>query len=414
MASVVKNGQPSMEEILASIRRIVADDPSGVAPLIDLNRRPGERAVSAGNANVGADDSADFELPSMFRHLNDGPGHAGGAASQGRKSRQAPIGRLTDAIRNVAPKPIARAVNIQADPKTSPSDAIAGSHETAFGIRSKQQQSLSTLSTNGNGGLAAQSNGTTETQSTNQSQQGSEMPSGHDGQSATVDQDGCVVTDANGVFQAREQLKAEAASQARVSSPLSNGPQVSVPVHETEAQPAAKIATNRKAPPPRVMAPFRDTRMTKMAPGSESRPGKIQSSAASAPITSDSKADIGAIVPGALDLPGREPEVAEGGQPTSFAKTQGTQGSSGGAYSTEASDPGVTTTGHVPEDEPNPPPLPQESAAAAQQPIEDATADLLRPMLRQWLSENMPRMVEKALHIEVAETVRTDKPKDPA
>jgi hypothetical protein len=27
-------------------------------------------------------------------------------------------------------------------------------------------------------------------------------------------------------------------------------------------------------------------------------------------------------------------------------------------------------------------------------------------MLRQWLAENMPRMVEKALHIEVAETVK--------
>ena len=41
--------------------------------------------------------------------------------------------------------------------------------------------------------------------------------------------------------------------------------------------------------------------------------------------------------------------------------------------------------------------------------IEDATADLLRPMLRQWLAENMPRMVEKALHIEIAESVKPTK-----
>jgi hypothetical protein len=61
---------------------------------------------------------------------------------------------------------------------------------------------------------------------------------------------------------------------------------------------------------------------------------------------------------------------------------------------------------------PVPPPLlpiaeaaPSESFQGA--PIEDTTADLLRPMLRQWLADNMPRMVEKALHIEVAETVRT-------
>jgi hypothetical protein len=41
--------------------------------------------------------------------------------------------------------------------------------------------------------------------------------------------------------------------------------------------------------------------------------------------------------------------------------------------------------------------------------IEDTTADLLRPMLRQWLADNMPRMVEKALHIEIAESVKTPK-----
>ncbi len=38
--------------------------------------------------------------------------------------------------------------------------------------------------------------------------------------------------------------------------------------------------------------------------------------------------------------------------------------------------------------------------------LDDTVADLLRPMLRQWLSENMPRIVEKALRIEVAESVR--------
>jgi cell pole-organizing protein PopZ len=36
--------------------------------------------------------------------------------------------------------------------------------------------------------------------------------------------------------------------------------------------------------------------------------------------------------------------------------------------------------------------------------VDDQTAELLRPMLRQWLTENMPRMVEKALFMEVANT----------
>ena len=60
-----------------------------------------------------------------------------------------------------------------------------------------------------------------------------------------------------------------------------------------------------------------------------------------------------------------------------------------------------------------PPPLPGDAnrvasgaGANGEAGIEDATADLLRPMLRQWLSDNMPRMVEKALHIELAESIK--------
>ena len=39
--------------------------------------------------------------------------------------------------------------------------------------------------------------------------------------------------------------------------------------------------------------------------------------------------------------------------------------------------------------------------------VEDIVAELLRPMLRQWLAENMPRMVEKALRVELAEGLKT-------
>ncbi|MCB1519348.1 MAG: DUF2497 domain-containing protein [Hyphomicrobiaceae bacterium] len=39
--------------------------------------------------------------------------------------------------------------------------------------------------------------------------------------------------------------------------------------------------------------------------------------------------------------------------------------------------------------------------------VEDIVAELLRPMLREWLAENMPRIVEKALRIELAEGLKT-------
>jgi cell pole-organizing protein PopZ len=33
--------------------------------------------------------------------------------------------------------------------------------------------------------------------------------------------------------------------------------------------------------------------------------------------------------------------------------------------------------------------------------MDEATADLLRPLLRQWLDENMHRMMERALYAEI-------------
>lgn len=50
--------------------------------------------------------------------------------------------------------------------------------------------------------------------------------------------------------------------------------------------------------------------------------------------------------------------------------------------------------------------VPAAPAAAGVRTLEDTVVDLLRPMIRQWLDENMPRMVEKALRIELAQSVK--------
>jgi cell pole-organizing protein PopZ len=42
--------------------------------------------------------------------------------------------------------------------------------------------------------------------------------------------------------------------------------------------------------------------------------------------------------------------------------------------------------------------------------LEDTVVELLRPMLRTWLDENMPRIVEKALRVEVAEQLKKTAP----
>ena len=57
-----KNGQPSMEEILASIRRIIAEEPGGTLRGIELKPK-----VGAAHAEASMDEHSDFELPSIFR-----------------------------------------------------------------------------------------------------------------------------------------------------------------------------------------------------------------------------------------------------------------------------------------------------------------------------------------------------------
>jgi cell pole-organizing protein PopZ len=52
---------------------------------------------------------------------------------------------------------------------------------------------------------------------------------------------------------------------------------------------------------------------------------------------------------------------------------------------------------------PQPPPLRQQASGEAGGAMEDAAAQLLRPILKQWLTENMPKIVEKALRSEAGE-----------
>lgn len=50
--------------------------------------------------------------------------------------------------------------------------------------------------------------------------------------------------------------------------------------------------------------------------------------------------------------------------------------------------------------------IPPASTPPAGRTLEDAVADMLRPMLQQWVSDNMPRIIERALRVEVAKTTK--------
>lgn len=312
-----KNGQPSMEEILASIRRIIAEEPLGGEPLIDLNNpRPASPDLLTAAPLQHAEEHGEFELPSMFR-----------PSAQPSPERHTPLlGRLTDALRGGG----------ASESKVLAEEAAPSEPEAPIA-------SLSSLKL------------------------------------------------------ARDQV-----TESRA--------------FETEPAPVQRVAS---AVPdeivPRKMAAFKDTRFTMMtsapAPTSVVNTGAHTAPVFAAPTQA---VDFSTIIPSQMERPG----VATFGTPPRHdADAVEMAALPSIPAAVMQSDPAALT--------PPPPPLampqllhpavapviPQQAPASSgpQSLIEDATADLLRPMLRQWLADNMPRMVEKALHIEVAESVRTVK-----
>ena len=57
-------------------------------------------------------------------------------------------------------------------------------------------------------------------------------------------------------------------------------------------------------------------------------------------------------------------------------------------------------------DEPSVSGIPVSNESGGVRTLEDTVADLLRPLLREWLENNMPRIVQDALRLEVAESVK--------
>lgn len=343
-----KNGQPSMEEILASIRRIIAEEPS----YPHNGELRGTPILVKGDGAL--DDASEFDLPAIFR-----------SSPPPAAERSAPLlGRLTEAIRSATTsQPEARgSVNGEGhQPISSDSAAIESSLQALSSLRSVRPEARSDL--------------------------GATAPVRH--------------------------LNGTSHSQ-------------SAPNHEPQSAPSQSgafpslAAAQGKEEPKRVMAPFKDTHFTRMGgPAPTASPSPVAPApAAAAPAPAPAPAptpvvaaqpyagpspDFAAIIPGQFDR-----ASLVNGQP-SYAASQ---------PSPVPPKPYVAPVAMPPP----PPPLQQISepiqnalvpapSGGGEEPgtIEDTTADLLRPMLRQWLADNMPRMVEKALHIEIAESIKAPK-----
>jgi uncharacterized protein len=356
-----KNGQPSMEEILASIRRIIAEEPAGAAQSIDFNRRP----IMLRQEGDG-EEATEFDLPAIFRH----------SASPQPEKPTPLLGRLTDAIRNATTANGERAVP---QPLETGSDGAGPGGPSGPHAEAAPHQSLSSLK-------IAHGDAGKEASSLDPAPFVHEGPVGASNAAAVEPTVGVGQTSGEGVRRVMAPFKDT--MFLRLADPH-GGP---APVPDTHSPASAAPLV------PEYVAPGVAAAETSAPPA----PGNQRD-----PVVRPVTVDFTAIVPQRLDrggLVGRIPgEPVEHGPASSPLRP------------VEAAPP-VTPVAPL-----TPPPLQAQavietqsgsqtsSAAASGAPvgtIEDATADLLRPMLRQWLAENMPRMVEKALHIEVAESVK--------
>lgn len=362
-----KNGHASIEEILASVRRIIAEEPGQSAPVIDLGR-----PMQYPRGDGLLDDPSDFDLPSMFKTQsatpsNDKPGPL--------------LGRLSDAIR-------AASTNGQ------------NGDRSEHGLSSlKLHRADAADSTNASHFL---------------------LSTFHETTSPRIDELAASVTN-------------EATTP--IPAPVLATPTEADMMHPNGAALLPTPAPVQTAPQvPRQMAAFKDTRFRGMgaspvatapmqpeiSPFEAAATAALVQAAASTPAAGPVAAPNYDTAPLPLlmaEVPSDTDDVFAVEAPASLAAAIVA------SYPSLAADPSpaefipaapvampvtMAPIEHVP------PPVPVHSpvepiASAGPAPIEDSTADLLRPMLRQWLAENMPRMVEKALHIEVAESGKSTK-----
>jgi cell pole-organizing protein PopZ len=353
-----KGGQPSMEEILASIRRIIAEEPTTANPVIDLHARQ--------RRHDDADDNNDFELPSIFRPAAPSP------------ERQPLFGRLTDAIRNASGAASSETKQPKPDSESDIQDRYRGA------LRDSGILAVA----NGVGSMEATSPGAPDNdryRGALRDAPGSSLSSALSSLKLTRGADATPLAE-------RTEAIAAPVSVADIFAPdpamSASPPPPARPVPKETGPKAGAVEDVR-----RVMVPFRDMRMSRMggAAGSASADNEtpvetlLQAHPAAHPAPAPAY-----VTPADAFQASLQPVPAA---PPSF--DAGLSLDDMHRFAAVVEQPRM----------PAPPPV-APPAAAAGGGIEDATADLLRPMLRQWLAENMPRMVEKALSIELAQSVK--------
>jgi cell pole-organizing protein PopZ len=355
MQRAPKATEPSMDEILASIRKIIAEDATGAAQS-GPPRMPGTAPGTSPQAQTSPPGSGNRLLP-------DGAG----SQATGERRRSAELDAdLADLIGSLSVRggalPAAPPPAEAAEPKLAPRPSAK---------------------TNGASGPP---------------------PAG----ATPASQPHRPLSEA--LERARAGARPMGDSVSVSASGASQAGQGSGPVPAGKAEPPAPsvpkpASSSERTGDPAVAAPAQ--------PAAGSRHEQAgERAAATMPKVSDPAGATPAARSGA-DAPAREPDTSGSAAKSTTAKTAAQPAAPPDAVSMAAAAVARKVAATMPAQPVLSRPLGAARAGATPgeptRTLEDMVAELLRPMLRQWLDTNMPRIVEKALRVEVADSAKPAK-----
>ncbi|MEI9901341.1 MAG: hypothetical protein WDN31_15705 [Hyphomicrobium sp.] len=397
--------EPSMEEILSSIRKMISDDKPGPNPLPDMmGRTPFGESISRSSApaevNGGTHGETGIEARtgaasgSSFNSLADALKVATALSDQRRSLQQEIANVIEKGPRN----------NLEALTEMSATRAVvADGNIAALGGGAAQSAAIAAVS-----GEPAQS--ASEAKDLLSFDFGTMVPRREDAQPKPPTGDAKrnasaptgVAAPAAEASAAKAEGKSEQPAEPRVFPLRSglngsanhgfNGSGLNVAAFPRPVREVGKIAEPEPAPVPSEPAKFDELPEAQEQAAGEVQPASVEETLQSVALSKHGEALLDAVV----DLVQQQP-----GAMSVFASGDSFIYGSGGKKSAKPAEivPVVTEVRNAE--------VVVEAAGAPK--MDRAAAELLRPMLRQWLAENMERILEDALRSELTAQVQPDK-----
>ncbi len=416
MSRVEKASEPSMEDILSSIRKIIAEDPTGAkTPAAAI---PPMAAKPAVKVSVPAAKSTPSSLDDILGLADDGGSFGGGKSLPPVTAKtEATVAPPAPALDQRPPQPAERApIQPFFPPQSRDPLPSSRSMPVAFAPLPGEPPKSDLgafVPGRSDGGLMERINGSA---------------------SSAMRSPVAAPAPAPAPSAAFEALTAPAKAETAAAKPVEPKPAsvtaTEKPAMMTTAAPAAvpHAAPAQAAAAALAMAAAKPAERPEIAPvapkAMESAPAVAAKSAFQEPKSEPPKTEAVTAEPVKADAPKvepakAEPMKAEAAKPAPIETAPAAPPVSPivpppqrRVVTVDSTIPGTAVT-VTPKPAATAPVVAQSAMPPAAEPVrsmEDTVAELLRPMLRQWLDQNMPRVVEKALRVELAASAQAAAP----